>query len=102
MYYYFLGGPRIMPVRYTINFFKGMTLLYILFLMYYFNNYSQAIYIYLFIHASYGFAWVIKDALFPDASFKPNGTIGSHIVLSIVLFGYWCIPLSIVSGYGLQ
>ena len=35
-------GPKIMPMRYVINVFKGLTFLWVLFLMAYFNNYSTA------------------------------------------------------------
>ena len=36
----FLGGPKILPCRITINLFKSLTLFFCFFLMYYFNTYN--------------------------------------------------------------
>lgn len=59
-------------------------------------------YVYLFLHGTYGMAWLIKDLIFPDASFMGKSTFGAMILLATVLTLYWCIPLSIAAGYGLQ
>jgi hypothetical protein len=47
--YDFLGGPKIIQIRLIVNFFKALTLPYILFLMYYFQNFSLGAYLYVFI-----------------------------------------------------
>lgn len=36
----FLGGPRLLPARFFINFQKGATFFFMLFLMNYYQNYS--------------------------------------------------------------
>lgn len=97
-----IGGPKLLPLRYIINVFKGLTALWVVFLMYYFQNYSTGMIVYLFLHGTYGFAWVWKDLCFPDASFKVKGTFGSLILLSIFLGLYWCIPLPLASGNGVS
>lgn len=91
-----------MPMRYVINLFKGFTFIWILFLMFTFDNFSRGMYLYLFLHGTYGIAWLIKDIAFPDASFKQQASVISLIVLSGVLFGYWTMPVMIAMGWGVQ
>jgi len=91
----------LIPLRYTLNFFKAATFLWIIFLMWYFNNRSAAAYLYLLLHGSYGLAWVIKDVRFGDARFTNKAAIGSHLILIILLIAYWMIPVPLMSGYGL-
>ena len=66
----FLGGPKIIPCRITINFFKSLTLFFCFFLMYYFNTYNLTGFVYAALHGSYGILWLLKDLTFPDNSFK--------------------------------
>jgi hypothetical protein len=91
-----------MPMRYFINIFKGFTFIWILLLMWYFNNYSTSMKVYLFLHGTYGIFWLIKDILYPDSSFKQVASVGSLIVLITVLLLYWLIPVTIASGHGIQ
>lgn len=89
-------------MRYIINFFKGMTGFWVIFLMFYFRNFSLGMWVYLFLHGTYGFAWVWKDVCFPDATFKNKATLGSLILLTIFLTLYWMIPVPLASGYGIH
>ena len=100
--YDFLGGPKVLSLRYIVDLYKGVTGLWVFFLMYYFNNYCSALWVYLFLHGSYGIFWVIKDIFFPDSSFLPKVTIGSVMIGNAFLIMYWSIPLSIAMGYGVQ
>ena len=86
------------PLNYIVNFFKGGTFLYVLLLMYNFNNYSNGMILYFFIHGSYGWAWIYKDIFFPDASFRIKGTIGSSILVCVFLIIYWSISLPLALG----
>ena len=95
-------GPKLIPMRYIINVFKGLTLFWVLALMWYFNNYSTGMWLYLFLHGTYGIFWLIKDLFFPDASFKQVASLGSLAVLTGVLLLYWIIPITIASGHGIQ
>ena len=56
-------GPR---AQWIINFQKGGTLPYVLFLMYYFDHYSVPAYFYAAAHGSYGIIWLIKHFVTPD------------------------------------
>ncbi|EQC28692.1 hypothetical protein SDRG_13567 [Saprolegnia diclina VS20] len=84
-----LGGPRPLQLRYVINLQKGGTFPAMLFLMYYFDNWSMAAYLYTANHGSYGLVWLLKDLILPDKAWTPYITIPSTIVTALVLVGYW-------------
>lgn len=100
--YYNLFGAKIMPMRYVINVFKGLTFAWVLFLMFYFNNYSSGMYLYLFLHGTYGMFWLLKDLFYPDSSFKQMASIGSLFVAAGLLIAYWVLPVTIAMRYGIQ
>ena len=58
-------------------------------------------YLYLILHGSYGLFWLWKDFIFPDVRGKPKASIGSHLILFVLLFGYWCIPVPLAVRAGL-
>lgn len=97
-----LGGPKMWPMRYTVNTFKCLTFVWVLLLMYIFDNYSKGMYLYLFLHGSYGIAWFIKDILFPDASFKQVSTLFSVFIGAGLLSAYWIMPVTIAMRLGIQ
>lgn len=100
--YYDLFGPKIVPMRYFVNLFKGLTFVWILSLMWYFHNYSASMYLYLFLHGTYGIFWLFKDLTYPDESFKKMASLGSLILVNILLILYWMMPLLIASGQAIQ
>lgn len=89
-------------MRHVINIFKGFTFLWVLFVMWYFNNYSNGMKLYLFLHGTYGFFWLFKDLFFPDATFKQTTSVGSLIVMVALLLFYWLMPVTIATGHGIQ
>jgi hypothetical protein len=70
--------------------------------MSYFQNYSTGMYLYLFLHGTYGICWVIKDIWFPDERVLQKASIGSNLVLFVLLLSYWMIPVPLAAGYGLN
>jgi hypothetical protein len=90
------------PARYQVNLFKGATALWVLLLMGYFRNWSPAMWLYLCLHGSYGLCWILKDLSFPDPRLKNSMSAGSHIILFLLLAGYWAIPVPLALGLGLQ
>ena len=66
MTYNLWPGPYIMPWSTMTNVYKFLQFFYILGLMFYFDNFSTTPFVYLAMHGSYGFFWVIKDRTFPD------------------------------------
>ncbi|CAK4656879.1 hypothetical protein LEN26_015136 [Aphanomyces euteiches] len=88
-----LGGPRPTLFRYLINVQKGCTGLYVLALMFYFDNWSWAAHIYLANHGIYGVIWLLKDMTVPDPVWQTNITILSTLIAGTGLGLYW------VAGY---
>jgi hypothetical protein len=67
-----------------------------------FNNYCKGMYLYLFLHGTYGIAWLFKDIVFPDATFKQMASVGSLMVIVCLLILYWSMPVTIAIGLGIQ
>lgn len=59
-------------------------------------------YLYLFLHGTYGIFWLLKDLFYPDASFTKMASIGSLFVATALLLMYWMMPVTIATGYGIQ
>ena len=88
----FLGGPRPWKLSWVINFQKAGTFVLVAVLMWYYQNFSTAAFLYLALHGSYGFVWLIKDLSFPDSGWQKKVTIGGGLVAFFgVLFWYWVI-----------
>ena len=62
-------GPKVIKYNMSINLQKFMMPFYITGLMFYYDNFSDAMFYYLILHGSYGIMWYIKDTVFPDPSF---------------------------------
>ncbi len=96
----FLGGPRLFKLSALINFQKGGTLPFVLFLMYYFENYSINAWVYLGMHGSYGLCWLIKHAYFPDKRWDVAITIGGAAMSFVLLLGlYWLFPIILIGPW---
>jgi len=75
--------------NYMINTFKGLTLPYCVFTMFYFNHWTPTSWIYTALHGSYGIGWVIKDVIFPDRNFQQPRSIFYNCVGAFFLAMYW-------------
>jgi hypothetical protein len=53
-------GPNILPLYLGVNLQKGGMSVYIMFLMVYYQNFSNAMLTYLFLHGSYGMI-IVED-----------------------------------------
>jgi len=52
------------------------------------------------LHGFYGLCWLMKDQIFPDASFASKVSISACILHWIVTLGpYSMIPVAVTSGY---
>ena len=92
-------GPRCVPLCWVINFFKGATLPWCFFLMYYFNNWSHTAYTIAATHGSYGVLWCIKHFVIPDAYWFEKATIPSVLLVDApVLAAYWSASYFIISS----
>jgi hypothetical protein len=59
-------------------------------------------YLYLFLHGSYGIFWVLKDIFFPDPRFKSQSSLGSLVLIFLFLTLYWLIPVPLAAGLGVS
>jgi len=92
-------GPEFIPFYTIINFNKGTMMIYLLSLMYYFDNFSLGAWVYVALHGNYGLVWYIKDKTFPDAGFSRKATLISAILVpQLVLTPYYFIGYWMMSG----
>lgn len=88
----FLGGPKPWKLAWVINFQKAGTFVFVMLLMWYYQNHLTAAYLYLALHGGYGFVWLLKDINFPDSGWQKKVTIGAGLMAFFgVLFWYWVI-----------
>jgi len=73
-----------------------------LFLIYYYQNFSTGAFLYAALHGAYGFAWISKHFLFPDNTWNLRVPLGTNLVAGLVLVGYWGFGFSIMSRNAIQ
>ena len=89
-----------MKQRHFIDLHKGCTFLYILFLIGIYSAFDNStIWLYLGLHGTYGFLWIIKSIVFPDKSWEKQSGILYGLLILFGLSLYWIAPWLIVSGY---
>lgn len=94
----FLGGPRPWKSAWVINFQKVGTFPLLGLLIWYYQNFTMAAWIYLALHGSYGIIWLIKDMAFPDANWQVKITIGGGINAFLSVLGwYWVFGWLLIS-----
>jgi hypothetical protein len=62
-------GPAFIPMSLMINIQKAGMPIYLCFLIWYFDNYSDVMIMYSVLHGSYGVFWYLKHLIFPDKTF---------------------------------
>ena len=90
-----------MKQKHYIDFHKGATFLYILALIYFFNNDSNSdninIFIYLALHGTYGILWILKSNIFPDKQWESKCSIWYGLLIWFGLSLYWIAPYIIMN-----
>lgn len=86
-----------MKVKHVINLHKGTTFIYILGLMFVYQNFSLGPWIYLALHGSYGILWLIKDKLYPDKKWEQEFPWNINLISLGLLSLYWVAPFILVS-----
>ena len=95
----FLGGPRWLKLSWVINLQKGGTLVYVLALIYVYQDHSAAAWTYAGLHGSYGLCWLLKELYFPDANWQKRVTWkGGLNAFLFVLGPYWIAPTLLITG----
>lgn len=88
-----------MKLKYLINLHKGSTAFYVLTLMFVYNNFSTGAWVYLALHGSYGFLWLLKDRIFPDRQWEENVSVGYGLFAFAALALYWIAPFILISQH---
>lgn len=82
--------------RHFINLHKILTPFVILTFMWYYNTYTFAAHLYLAMHSSYSYCWLLKDLWFRDRNFSQSiSLVDSVIKFTIMSTAYWCAPFVI-------
>jgi protein-S-isoprenylcysteine O-methyltransferase Ste14 len=85
-----------MKMKAYINIFKGLTALFVLLMMAYFQAWqNQTAWVYLGLHGSYGILWVLKSRFFPDKSWERSihwlVGLGIWLALAFYLIAPWLL-----------
>ncbi len=92
------GGPKLIKIAWVINLHKFLTVFVIALLMIVFNNYSTVAWVYLALHGTYGFCWLLKHVAFRDSKYETRATLGGAVFLFLLLGTYWIAPYLIISN----
>ena len=74
-----------------------MTAMVVTALMFWFDNFSTGAWIYLALHGSYGFLWLLKDRIYPDPKWEERVSIPYAILVFFALGLYWIAPYILIS-----
>jgi protein-S-isoprenylcysteine O-methyltransferase Ste14 len=92
------GGPKLIKIAWVINLHKFLTIFVIGLFMILFNNYSTVAWVYLALHGTYGFCWLLKHVAFRDANWETKATFGGAVFLFLLLATYWVAPYLLISN----
>lgn len=97
------GGPRPFKLAWVINLQKGGSFPFFALLIWYYADKtpaatSDASWIYLALHGSYGMTWLMKDLFFPDANWQGRATLPSCLFGVVGLAAYWLAGWLVISG----
>ncbi|MBW4450650.1 MAG: DUF1295 domain-containing protein [Spirirestis rafaelensis WJT71-NPBG6] len=87
-----------MKAKYAINLSKGLTFFFILGLMFVYQNFTLGPWVYLALHGTYGFLWLLKDRIFPDKQWEQQVSIPQGIFIFILVNFYWIAPFILISS----
>jgi len=87
-----------MKLKYPINLHKGSTAFFVIGLMFCYENFSTGAWLYLALHGSYGFLWLLKSQLFPDKQWEQTATVPYGIFVFLVLGLYWIAPFVLITS----
>lgn len=87
-----------MKIKYPINFHKALTFAIILGLMVLYHNFTIGAWVYLSLHGTYGFLWLLKDRIFPDKQWEQEIPTSQGIITFVLLCLYWVAPFILISS----
>ena len=88
-----------MKQKHFIDIHKGLNSIAILLLMLYFDSWNNLIaWIYLALHGTYGYLWILKSRIFPDKQWENKTNLSYGLLIWVGLSLYWISPYIIISG----
>jgi len=88
-----------MKQKYFIDSNKGATLIVVLVLMAIYNQWQNpTAWVYLALHGTYGYLWILKNRIFPDAAWEEKTGITYGIAIWAGLSLYWVAPLLLMAN----
>lgn len=85
-----------MKLKHPINLHKGLTFFVVGGLMIYYRNFSAAAFLYLALHGSYGFLWLLKDRWYPDKQWEQPSSVPYALLVFSALCLYWASPVILI------
>lgn len=86
-----------MKIKHSLNFHKGATLPFVLGLMFLYDNFSLAAWVYLALHGTYGLLWLLKDRIYPDKQWEAEISLPQGIFIFGFVGLYWVAPYLLIS-----
>ena len=86
-----------MKAKYPINLHKGTTVIFVLGLMLVYQNFTLGPWVYLALHGSYGFLWLLKDRLYPDKRWEQEAPWQLGLIGFAIVSLYWVAPFLLIS-----
>ena len=84
--------------KHFIDFHKGITPLFIIVLLIYFQQWDNLIaLIYLALHGTYGVLWITKSKIYPDKQWESITSIPYGLFIWAGLSLYWISPIIIIT-----
>ena len=87
-----------MKVKDAINLHKGLTFFFVLGLMLAYQNFTLGAWVYLSLHGTYGFLWLLKDQIFPDKQWEQEIPFGQGVFTFGLVNLYWVAPFILISS----
>lgn len=82
--------------RHFINLHKFLTPFIVSVLIWYYNAYTFAAHLYLAMHSSYAYCWLLKDLWFPDRNFAQSISLKDSVIkFCVMAIAYWSSPFFI-------
>lgn len=66
--------------------------------MFFYHNFTIGAWVYLALHGTYGFLWLLKDRIFPDKQWEQEMPNLMGIITFVILGLYWVAPFILISS----
>ncbi|MDF5715390.1 MAG: DUF1295 domain-containing protein [Rhizonema sp. NSF051] len=87
-----------MKAKHAINLHKALTFGVILGLMILYHNFTIGPWVYLALHGTYGYLWLLKDRFYPDKQWEQETSIPQAAFIFGLVSLYWIAPFILISS----